>query len=162
MNARGWSNVVFDLWNEPDNAGFWPSQDRSRLFATCVAEAKSIRAACPGASLVGPSTSRFDSDYLTAFVTALDAEGVAPEVLSWHEMSPDAPATIGDHVATARQIYAQITGKPNVEVHINEMSPPDDTWSTPGQINHYSTAPGLALWFFAALDRAGVAHAARA
>lgn len=58
--------IIWEIWNEP-NISFWkPKPDVAQYTALALATAKAIRAADPDACIVGPTTSRFDWNFLEA------------------------------------------------------------------------------------------------
>lgn len=64
--------VVWEIWNEP-NISFWkPRPDVTQYAALALATARAVRAADPGACIVGPTTSGFDWKFLeTVFKSGL-------------------------------------------------------------------------------------------
>jgi hypothetical protein len=76
-------HVIWEIWNEP-NIEFWsPLPDVGRYSVLALATAKSIRAADPEATIIGPASSEFPWDFLEAFLQSgvleyLDAVSVHP------------------------------------------------------------------------------------
>ncbi|OIJ91852.1 RICIN domain-containing protein [Streptomyces monashensis] len=133
--------VEWDLWNEPDGAGFWkPSQAQylqmwSRFYAR-------VRTAFPGQLIVGPSTAsqpNSSNTWWTAYLNYVKANNVAPDIYSWHD-EPGDPAT---DVGRVNSVLSA-AGLPRTR---------------PYQINEYATpsmqSPGGGAWFVGRLERAG-------
>ena len=131
--------VEWDLWNEPDGAGFWkPSQTQylqmwSRFYAK-------VRTAFPGQLIVGPSTAgQPTSSWWATYLTYIKTNNAAPDIYSWHDEpgDPVTGATAADTALTAHGL----------------------TNTRPYQINEYATAAqqtsGGGAWFIARLERAG-------
>ena len=133
--------VDWDLWNEPDGAGFWkPSQAQylqmwSRFYAR-------VRAAFPGQLIVGPSIAsqpNSSNTWWTTYLNYVKANNVAPDIYSWHD-EPGDPATD--------------VGRANSTISAAGL-----TNTRPYQINEYATlsmqSPGGGAWFIGRLERAG-------
>jgi polysaccharide biosynthesis protein PslG len=76
--------VLFEIWNEPNLAGFWPPAPDPKAYAALAVEAaKAIRAADPDAVILAPGSSGFPWEYFeTVFEAGLlqhiDAVSVHP------------------------------------------------------------------------------------
>jgi aryl-phospho-beta-D-glucosidase BglC (GH1 family) len=77
------SNIVWELWNEP-NISFWkPKPNVNQYTALALATAKAIKAAQPDALIIGPCTSQVPLPYIETFMASgilqyLDAVSVHP------------------------------------------------------------------------------------
>ena len=76
-------HVIWEIWNEP-NISFWnPKPDVEQYTTLALATCRAIRAAEPGATIVGPATSTFPWTFLETFLKSgvleyLDAVSVHP------------------------------------------------------------------------------------
>src|SRR5262249_43742512 len=76
-------HVIWEIWNEP-NISFWkPKPDVKQYTVLALATAKSVRAADPGVTIIGPATSEFPWGFLYEFLKSgvlqyLDGVSVHP------------------------------------------------------------------------------------
>jgi hypothetical protein len=76
-------HILWEIWNEP-NIQFWsPKPDAEQYSRLAVAACKAIRAAEPGATIIGPASSSFPWKFLENFLESgvleyLDAVSVHP------------------------------------------------------------------------------------
>lgn len=77
------SNIIWEIWNEP-NIFFWkPKPDVKQYIALAIATCKAVRAAVPDATIIGPASSEVPLPYLESFLASgvldyLDAVSVHP------------------------------------------------------------------------------------
>jgi hypothetical protein len=128
----------WDIWNEPNGREFW-GRDAAQFYETWRQAYVAIREIDPSATIVGPSLSAFSSRYLQAFLLFAKANGVLPDVLSWHDNSID-------HQALPGQVQAMRAWMAANGIDIRRIS-----------INEYDGNLPIA---FASLERAGVESAA--
>jgi len=84
VQAAGVS-VRYDIWNEPDNNSFWgPGYGGTQYFAMWNSAVNEIRRLVPSATIVGPSVSNYNTNYLNTFLTGAKSAGTLPNVLNWH------------------------------------------------------------------------------
>lgn len=142
-------HIAWDIWNEPGPGGFFWKPDRERYHEMWRRTVRVIRQVDPHAEIVGPSYASFDMDALRDFLLAAQRADVVPDTLSWHELDrPDASA-IPSHVARIRRFMAD--HRIDVRrISINEVMP----------CSHV-VHPGVAVSYFANLERAGVDSACR-
>ncbi len=94
--ANRGKNVIWDVWNEPDGAGYWKGS-REQFFKTYTIAAKAIRSELgPEALIGGPSLEQWDYDYLKDFLDYCvtdppSAPGSAPGSKPAPAPSPAAP-----------------------------------------------------------------------
>jgi hypothetical protein len=133
--------VEWDLWNEPDGAGFWrPSQSQylemwSRFYAA-------VRANFPGQLIVGPSMAgqpTSSSTWWNTYLSYIKTNNVAPDIYSWHDEPAD-----------------PVSGASSANSTLNAHGL---TNTRPYQINEYGALsqqnPGGGGWFISRLERAG-------
>ena len=102
----------------------------------------------PAATLVGPSLNLFNLKVLGDFLRYAAAQGVLPDVLTWHELGDDGRA-MGTDTAHLRSLLRSM----NLESKIQRLA-----------VNEYnsqqsSILPGSAGSFLAAAARANLSHA---
>ncbi len=174
VEASGHQVRYWEIQNEPGSPSYL---DPSDWAVSTVAESlqqfsvayRAIKAADPGAQIVGPSLSHF-ADYPSEYnphepdlVTFLDyaaQQGLQLAAVSWHEIDNDLgsqprdfnrlPEMIDDHVAEARQLLAERPALGHPQLWVNEY----------GRQRDYTIA-GWALGDVAAIERSGVDQAGR-
>lgn len=77
------SNIIWEIWNEP-NISFWrPEPDVDQYIKLALATCREVRSVCPDAILTGPATSQVPFPFLEKFLASgvleyLDAVSVHP------------------------------------------------------------------------------------
>jgi hypothetical protein len=148
--------LQYDVWNEPDLARFWPGT-RDQFFETYLRAYRVLRQELgPSALIGGPSLSRWDLGYLTAFVDFCRQNGCEINFLSWHELDDRSSALDGipSHLQAARTAFIQDAGNASVrvrELHVNE--------TIGSQATH---DPAAAIAYLAQLEKGGAHAAAKA
>ncbi|WIM93008.1 RICIN domain-containing protein [Actinoplanes oblitus] len=134
--------VQWDIWNEPDGAGFWGASQAQYLQMWQRAYGR-IRAAFPNALIVGPSTAASPSTgntWWANYLTFVKANNVAPDIWSFHNLP-------GDPVATSNTLAGMLDSRGLAHprpFQINE-------YAAPGEQN-----PGDGSWYLTRFERAGV------
>lgn len=103
-------DVIWEIWNEPNNSGFWPGNDPKEYMAMLKEAVPAIRKADPDAVIVGLSTYKVPKKYIEACL----ADGLLDYVdaLSFHPYQREVPeAVIGD-VAILRELIAKHAANP--------------------------------------------------
>ncbi|WP_217210773.1 RICIN domain-containing protein [Streptomyces sp. AC550_RSS872] len=141
VKAAGMTDVQWDIWNEPDCPGFWGSGMPQYLEMWKRAYQK-IRAAIPGAVVVGASTCghpNLDNGWWTTYLDYVKANRVEPDIYSWHDLP-------GDPVAHSNSLKSLLSAR-------------SMTTSRAFQINEYGATneqnPGRGGWYISRLERAG-------
>ena len=129
VQASGIKNLDFDIWNEPDGTGFWPrgvnSAQYFEMWNTAVGE---IRRLDPGAVIVGPSFSQYNSSFMQTFLSTAQADGTLPNVLNWHfGDDPVADATETESIESSLGI-SPIPLTVNEYLQSNEQNAGDTAW----------------------------------
>jgi hypothetical protein len=135
--------VVFDIWNEPGQHGYFWNRNHSQyleMWSRCVHVARETR---PGVQVSGPSYSGFDLAWIHQFLKDTSAAGVAPDIVSWHEFSP-LGRDIPSNVESIRSILRDL-GLGERPISINEMVPGGENFN-----------PAVHTSYFANLERADV------
>jgi hypothetical protein len=134
------NRVAFVPFNEPD--WIWydlktadPAQyitNRDRFLADWTTACATIRSVNPDALIVGPNEAYYDSRFMPDFLSAAKASQVLPDIVSWHELSPDSLRTYRSSYASFRDLEQQLAISPR-PVNINEYGNRRDL-SNPGQL----------------------------
>ncbi|MFI8324110.1 beta-xylosidase [Streptomyces sp. NPDC085529] len=141
--AAGLTDLRWDIWNEPDYPSFW-DRPQAQYLAMWTRAHRRIRAAFPGAVIVGASTAgRPSADgggpWWDTYLDHVKAHDVAPDVYSWHDLP-------GDPVTDAAAVRSKLAAR-------------SMTTSRPFQVNEYAADteqnPGRGGWYIARLERAG-------
>ncbi|MFD5462590.1 RICIN domain-containing protein [Kitasatospora sp. NPDC127059] len=133
--------VEWDLWNEPDQNGFW-SRPQSQYLQMWSRFHAAVRADLPGQLIVGPSSATppgSSNTWWTTFLSYVKANNVAPDIYSWHAIPHDPVLAVSN--ANSTLAAAGLTN------------------TRPYQINEYAGLeqqnPGGGGWFISRLERAG-------
>lgn len=130
----------WDIWNEPDTAGFWPFQDgagRDRFFETWRRTFVKIRQELPEVDIVGPSfTPRFVPGARTLnydnFIEYATAHDVVPDVLTIHIFDSQ---RVERNLTPLREI-AEGYGIDEPRIGVNEFAFRNELYR-PGVLLHY-------------------------
>jgi hypothetical protein len=134
--------VNYDIWNEPDNASFWaPGYAGTQYFQMWDSAVNEIRRLVPSASIVGPSVSNFNNNYITEFLSGAQAAGTVPTYLNWHFS--------GTPVADAATVNSDLAadGITGVKLSMNEY------------LNTSGENAGYEAWYLAQLAESGISYA---
>jgi xylan 1,4-beta-xylosidase len=147
--VRTW---FFEVWNEPNLAGFWEGADQKAYFALYDLTANTIKEIDPALRVGGPSTA--GADWVPEFLEHVAKSGAAVDFVTTHtygvdggfldeqgngdtKLSPSPDAVIGD----VRKVRQQIAASkfPNLPLYFTEWS----TSYTPRDLVHdsYVSAP---------------------
>ena len=147
--------VTWDIWNEPNDPGFW-SGGRRRFFQVYSLANHVLREELGGAVAIGgPSVSRYAPRWLRAFLDHCLAERCRLDFLAWHEnLTPSDPlGSISVHLADGRVRFVEEPRYAAIglrAIHINEYVGRED--------RHM---PGEAVAYLQELERGGADLAAR-
>ena len=149
--VRRW---YFEVWNEPNLAGFWEGADQAAYFSLYDATARTIKAIDPALRVGGPSTA--GADWVEPFLAQAHANGVAVDFVSTHsygvdsgfldekgvadtKLSPSPDAIVGDVRRVRQQIAA--SAFPDLPLFFSEWS----TSYNPRDLVHdsYVSAPWI-------------------
>jgi len=142
--VRGW---YFEVWNEPNLAGFWEGADRKAYFELYDLTARTLKAVDPALRVGGPSTA--GAAWVPEFLAHIKQSGAAIDFVSTHtygvsggfldefgkedtKLSPSADAIVGDVRSVRQQIAA--SAFPNLPLYFTEWS----TSYTPRDLVHDS------------------------
>lgn len=106
----GLSNVIYEVWNEPDLFGGWKmygDKNYVTMYSVASRAAVGVRGAKPF-KIGGPATTGFYTAWVDGFYKKLD-ESVRIDFFSWHRYSADVGDFVADVTEAARRIAPQIT-----------------------------------------------------
>lgn len=145
MSRRG--NVVWDIWNEPNEPHFWQGTPEQLYETYRIAENVLRQELGPDVLVGGPSTYGWRSDWLTGLLEYCRLRGCQVNVLSWHELTGSSIPAIEDHLSYARAELAESSAYVGLriqELHVNEALIAADQYR-PGEllgVMHYLEAGG--------------------
>lgn len=123
-------------YNEPDQQWFdlgGGSSHYSTFYSWWDATYAEIESDDPGAIIVGPNESGFDSSFLPAFLAHAKSAGTLPNMISWHELSGTSLANFATHYADYRADEAAAGITSQIPIDIDEYGNRYDL-SVPGQL----------------------------
>ena len=125
------SSYVYVPFNEPD--GIWYSGNLAGLEADWKTVFQKIRSIDSTARIAGPNFSSYRSADLRSFLTYAKANGVLPDVMTWHELGNDFFTGWQDHYNDYRSIESSvgITARP---ITINEYGRSSGDLGVPGNL----------------------------
>ena len=147
--VRRW---YFEVWNEPNLAGFWERADRPAYFALFANTSRTIKAIDPALRVGGPSTAgaawvpellryvadnKVPIDFVTTHTYGVDGGFLDENGKGDTKLSPSPDAIVGDVRRVRQQIQA--SPYPNLPLYFTEWS----TSYTPRDFVHdsYISAP---------------------
>jgi xylan 1,4-beta-xylosidase len=145
--ARRGKDVLWDVWNEPNEAHFWQGTPEQLYETYRIAENVLRQEIGPDVLVGGPSTLGWHPEWLVGLLDWCVARGCQVNVLSWHELTSGPIPAIADRLRFARTAllessrYAALNIQ---EIHVNEVGTPGDQYR-PGEllgVLHYLEAGG--------------------
>ncbi len=141
----------YELWNEAN--GTWKSKfgDFNKVWADTYNLVKSID---PNAVIIGPSYDVYGADKMTSFLKAAKESHTLPDVIAFHELSPDGAQAYTRDATSFRNVEDQL-GIKHMKILINEYGTPQQL-AVPGEMVKYMQAfeedtdldgACLAFWF---------------
>ncbi|MEO3756282.1 hypothetical protein [Streptomyces sp. B6B3] len=137
--------TAWEIWNEPD----WTWSGSAGSFNDGWARTyQRLRAGDATTPIMGPSYSYWNADMMRGFLTAAQASGTVPEVISWHELR--GWQGVDSNIRAYRALEQELGIGP-LPISINEYAATDEI-DVPSTVNHY----------IAQFEREGVRDAERA
>ncbi|MER5193817.1 CBM35 domain-containing protein [Streptomyces sp. NPDC002755] len=121
--------IWYDL-GVPDRARY--EANRDRFFEDWRTVYRRIRAIDPGARIAGPNETGYHSRLMGDFLAFAQRENVLPQVVTWHELSPDSLRDFQRHHDDYRAIERRLGIAP-LRISIDEYANRRDL-SVPGQL----------------------------
>jgi hypothetical protein len=125
------ASYVYVPFNEPDQ--IWYSGNLAGLEADWKTVFQKIRSIDSTARIAGPNFSSYRSADLRSFLTYAKANGVLPDVMTWHELGNDFFTGWQDHYNDYRSIESSvgITARP---ITVNEYGRSSGDLGVPGNL----------------------------
>jgi xylan 1,4-beta-xylosidase len=145
--SRRGNDVLWDVWNEPNEGHFWQGTPEQLYETYRIAENVLRQEIGPDVLVGGPSTLGWRSDWIVGLLEWCRTYGCQVNVLSWHELSNGPIPAIRDRLRFARESllessrYAALNIR---EIHVNEAGVAADQYR-PGEllgVMHYLEAGG--------------------
>jgi hypothetical protein len=153
-------HFVYVPFNEPDQIWYGLNsgnptayaRNRDRFLADWTTVFRTIRAIDPGARIAGPNEAGYDRRFLPEFFGYAKANGVLPDVVTWHELPTLQLERYRQNYADYRTLERSVGVGP-LPVNINEYAGRRDL-SVPGRLLQWATvfedtkvdAGGQAYW----------------
>ncbi|HMA34852.1 MAG TPA: hypothetical protein VKY74_10275 [Chloroflexia bacterium] len=156
---RGLGIQYWEVWNEPDQWGFWRGSWPDYLQLYDVTR-EAVHAVDPQARVGGPARANFDPGALNWFLSHQEQPGSAGGVdfLSWHAYG-FAPQSIADQIGTVRNLLAtHPTLRPELAITEFNVTPGDGDTSI-AHLSDTSQGAAFVLAELNAMDRAGLDRA---
>jgi len=106
----GLSNVIYEVWNEPDLFGGWKmygDKSYTQMYSVAARAAVGVKGAKPF-KIGGPATTGFYPAWVDGFYKKLDSQ-VRIDFFSWHRYSADIEDFVSDAEKARELIAPQIT-----------------------------------------------------
>jgi len=125
--TRGISDVIYEVWNEPDLFGNWKTYG-DKNYLTLYWYAHLGQAQTSGTKpykFGGPATTAPYRNWFEAMSNLKNQQGARVDFLSWHRYSKDIDQ-FRDDFALVKQWQSELPGLANTELHITEFGPDSD------------------------------------
>lgn len=123
--------IVFDVWNEPNGKEVWGGT-RDEFFKTFKVAHDALRSSPNGekALITGPSISKFDIEYLTAFLDYCNRNKIRLDILNWHDLGTKKDALqLQNDIKTGRELLKKYPGLGVKNIYISEIIGVDEQFS---------------------------------
>ncbi|MEJ3750077.1 hypothetical protein WEI85_43315 [Actinomycetes bacterium KLBMP 9797] len=129
---------VWSIFNEPDWIWYadWATK-KDTFLADWTTLYRTVKAAIPEARIAGPGETHYIENRLRDFLGYAKANDVLPDIVTWHELSPDSLTHYRGNFERYRVLERELGIGP-LPVEINEYANRRDT-SVPGQIIQWLT-----------------------
>lgn len=134
----------YEIWNEPD--GTWKNENGDFNSVLWKQTYDLIRKMDPGAKIIGPSYSYYNSSRMDAFLKYCSQNNCLPDVISWHQWGSANFVNVVESIRSIEKKY-NISPRP---FSVNEYS--SEEHSEEG-------CPGLSVPFISKFERYGVESA---
>jgi hypothetical protein len=128
--------LVYVPFNEPDWIWYSRGGDydgaTARFFHDWDLAYERLREIAPDTPIAGPNESHYDARFMRDFMEHAAAAGTVPDVITWHELSPDSLRYYANNEADYRALEAELGLDPR-QVNITEYGNNRD-FGMPGQM----------------------------
>ncbi|MBS0017516.1 MAG: beta-xylosidase [Arthrospira sp. SH-MAG29] len=147
--------MLWDIWNEPDlRDPFWHGT-REQFFETYKRAYRVLREELgPDVIIGGPSITKYDKGFLTAFLNYCRDNNLEVNSLSWHELNDQTINAIASHIRDANQSFRRNPAYRSLKIQrldVNEII---------GPTAQYRPAENLAYLYYT--EQGGASAAAKA
>lgn len=97
--------IIWEIWNEPNNGGFWKHPNAGQYAALALATSGAIRASDPDATIVAPASIGFPWQYFRTIFNAGILAGV--DAVSVHPYRDTPPETVGAQYRRLNELIAR-------------------------------------------------------
>lgn len=125
--TRGISDVMYEVWNEPDLFGDWKTYG-DKNYLTLYWYAHLGQAQTSGTKpykFGGPATTALYENWFRAMADLKEQQGARIDFISWHHYSKDIDRFREDF-ALAKQWQSEFPALSNTELHLTEFGPDSD------------------------------------
>ena len=140
MDRYGADEVVqwpVEVWNEPNQPGFWPGTDREAYFRLFRCTFRAVKAVDPRFAVGGPAVSGGDDAvWIRAFLADCSAQGLAVDAVTRHHYTVERPVRRGEYaysdlmaaedgfanLRTTRQIIDSFPAYRGLPIHLTEFN----------------------------------------
>ncbi|NUT46671.1 MAG: hypothetical protein HOV94_05025 [Saccharothrix sp.] len=129
---------VWTIFNEPDWIwyGDWATK-KDRFLADWTKVYRTVKSVLPNARIDGPGEANYNPGRLRDFLAYAKANDVLPDIVTWHELSPDSLNHYRAHYEDYRNLEKSLGIGP-LPINITEYTNRRDT-SVPGQLIQWIT-----------------------
>ncbi|MFD7658377.1 hypothetical protein ACFV4N_30755 [Actinosynnema sp. NPDC059797] len=129
---------VWTIFNEPDWIwyGDWATK-KDKFLADWTRVYRTVKSVLPNARIDGPGEASYNPGRLRDFLTYAKANDVLPDIVTWHELSPDSLNHYRAHYDDYRAMEKSLGIGP-LPINITEYTNRRDT-SVPGQLIQWIT-----------------------
>jgi hypothetical protein len=128
--------LVYVPFNEPNWIWYSRGADydgaTARFFHDWDAAYERLREIAPDTPIAGPNESHYDARFMRDFMEHVAEAGTVPDVVTWHELSPDSLRYYANNEANYRALEAELGLEPR-QININEYGNNRD-FGMPGQM----------------------------
>lgn len=132
--------IIWDIWNEPNHSEFWKGT-REQFFETYKRAYKTLRTELGSEVMIGgPSLTKYDKEYIKAFLEYCKANKLEVNFLSWHELNDRAITLIEDHLTDAQTNIIKNPAYKSLNIkklYINEIIGPSAQYKPGGIIGYF-------------------------
>ncbi|KKS95728.1 MAG: ricin B lectin [Candidatus Gottesmanbacteria bacterium GW2011_GWA2_43_14] len=145
--SKNYTNVEFDIWNEPESSTYWNGSVDDRYFEMWRRAYNQIKGVSSNLQVAGPSSTKFSWTRDT-FLQKAKSMNALPDVLTWHELNSG--SSVSSNVANMRD-YLKNNGYNITKISINEYAS-----------STYAKKPGALVKFIYEFEKAQVYSASKA
>ncbi|GAA2148022.1 CBM35 domain-containing protein [Glycomyces algeriensis] len=128
--------LVYVPFNEPNWIWYGRGGDYDGALARYLHDwdlaFERLREIAPDTPIAGPNESHYDARFMRDFMEHVVEAGTVPDVVTWHELSPDSLRYYADNEANYRALEAELGVEPR-QININEYGNNRD-FGMPGQM----------------------------